>query len=65
MEAEHIVRSYDEELRELNDMIARMGGLTESQLARATEALVSRNPDLAETVVADDERVDDLNYEID
>ncbi len=65
MEAEHIVRSYDEELRDLNEMIARMGGLTESQIARAIEALVSRNPDLAETVVADDERVDDLNYEID
>ena len=62
MEAEHIVSSYDEELRELNDMIARMGGLTESQIARAIEALVDRNPDLAESVVADDERVDDLNY---
>ena len=65
MEAEHIVRSYGDELRDLNDMIARMGGLTESQIARAIEALVSRNPDLAEMVVADDERVDDLNYEID
>ena len=46
-------------------MIARMGGLTESQIARAIEALVARNPDLAEAVVAGDERVDDLNYEID
>ena len=55
MEGEHIVSSYDEELRELNDMIARMGGLTESQIARAIEALVNRNPDLAEMVVADDE----------
>ncbi len=65
MESEHIVTSFDEELRELNETIARMGGLTESQIARAIEALTGRNPDLAEAVVADDELVDDLNFEID
>ena len=26
MPTEHIVRSYDEELRKLRDMVARMGG---------------------------------------
>ncbi len=65
MDAEHIVRSYDEELTDLNDAIARMGGLTEAQIARGIEALVARDPDLAEIVVEQDQQVDDLNNEID
>ena len=65
MDAEHIVKSYDEELKDLNDTIARMGGLTEVQIARAIEALVQRDPDLARRVVDNDEEVDDLNHEID
>ena len=65
MDAEHIVKSYDEELKDLNDTIARMGGLTEVQIARAIEALAQRDPDLARRVVDNDEEVDDLNHEID
>ena len=65
MDAEHIVKSYDEELKDLNDTIARMGGLTEAQIARAIEALVERNPELAEAVVEGDEAVDELNYDVD
>ena len=64
MEAEHIVRSYDEELQALHDSIVRMGGLTEAQLARAIEALVARNPDLAEEVIARDQEVDEIDDEI-
>ena len=65
MDAEHIVKSYDEELKDLNDTIARMGGLTEVQIARAIEALVQRDPDLARRVVDSDEEVDDLNHALD
>ncbi len=65
MDAEHIVKSYDEELKDLNDTIARMGGLTEVQIARAIEALVNRDPDLAKRVADSDEEVDELNHEID
>ena len=50
MDAEHIVKSYDEELKDLNDTIAQMGGLTEAQIARAIEALIKRDPELAEAV---------------
>jgi phosphate transport system protein len=35
MPAEHIVKSYDEELQRLNKMVVEMGGLAESQLAAA------------------------------
>jgi phosphate transport system protein len=65
MSGAHIVKRYDEELEQLNNAIVKMGGLTEAQIARAIEAMVKRNPDLAETVIRDDDKVDELNYEID
>ena len=61
----HIVKSYDEELEQLNNDIIKMGGLCEVQIARSIESVVKRDPDLATRVVADDELVDELNYDID
>lgn len=61
---EHIVRSYDEELRRLRDMVARMGGLSERQVSDATRALVRRDTDLATEVVARDVQIDTLEREI-
>lgn len=62
---DHIVKSYDEELEQLNNDIIKMGGLAESQIARSIESVVKRDPELASRVVADDELVDELNYQID
>ena len=64
MANEHIVRSYDEELRRLRDMVARMGGLAERQVADATRALVRRDTDLATEVVGRDTQIDALEREI-
>ena len=36
-EAHHIVRSYGQELRRLRDLVSRMGGLVESQVALAAQ----------------------------
>jgi phosphate transport system protein len=64
MPTEHIVRSYDEDLRKLRDMIARMGGLVERQVADSTRALVRRDSDLAGEVVQRDVQIDQLEREI-
>ena len=64
MANEHIVRSYDEELRRLRDMVARMGGLAERQVADATRALVRRDTDLATEVVGRDTQIDALEREV-
>jgi phosphate transport system protein len=64
-EHDHIVKAFDEELKELERMIAEMGGLAESQLARAVKALARRDADLADQVVADDKRLDALEAEVD
>ncbi len=61
---EHIVRSYEEQLRRLRDTIARMGGLAERQVADATEALVEGDTDLATLVVQRDAEIDALDREI-
>ena len=65
MATEHIVRAYDEELRKLNNTIAEMGGLAESQLGTAIEAVVTRDTELAAHVVEGDAKVDQLERDLD
>jgi phosphate transport system protein len=65
MAAEHIIKSYDEELGRLRNMIVEMGGLAENQLASAIEAVAKRDSALAARVVEGDAQVDDLERELD
>ena len=65
MAAEHIIKSYDEELSRLNKIIVEMGGLAESQLAAAIDAVVQRDSDLAARVVEGDMAVDQLERDLD
>jgi len=65
MAAEHIIKSYDEELARLNSMIVEMGGLAESQLATAMEAVDERDSELAARVIEADDKVDQLERDVD
>ena len=65
MATEHIIKSYDEELRRLNNAITQMGGLGESQLAAAIDAVMKRDSELAARVVEGDAQVDQLEHEVD
>jgi phosphate transport system protein len=62
---EHIVKSFDEGLKRLTSAIARMGGLAEAQIAGAIQAVVRRDTELASTIVESDQRIDDLEREVD
>lgn len=64
MPAEHIVRSYDEDLKKLRDLVSRMGGIAERQVADATTALLRGDSDLANTVIVRDAQLDALEREI-
>ncbi|GEO82764.1 phosphate signaling complex protein PhoU [Pararhodospirillum oryzae] len=64
MNADHTVRSFDEDLKVLAKAVLRMGGLAEAQLANAVQALVRRDSELAGRVVAGDTRIDALEQEI-
>lgn len=65
MSSEHLVKGYDEELRKLSNIITEMGGLAESQLGAAIEAVVERDSELAAAVVENDVKVDRLQRELD
>jgi phosphate transport system protein len=64
MVTEHTVKSYDEELKQLNQIIAQMGGLAEAQLQAAIEALMHRDSELAGQAVQSDGRIDELEHQV-
>ena len=60
----HTVKSYDEELALLVNTIALMGTLAETQLANAVQAMLQRDSDLANQVVAEDVKIDELEQDV-
>lgn len=62
--AEHIVRSFQEQLEALSTGIVQMGGLCEAQLASAIDAVVKRDIPRAEQTIASDVKIDALETEI-
>jgi phosphate transport system protein len=61
---DHIVKSFSDQLEGLTTLVAQMGGLAESQLASAIEAIARRDSAAAERSVAGDVRTDELQQEI-
>ncbi len=60
----HIVKTYDEELDQLSAEVVLMGGLAESQVADAVEAVARRDVALAQNVVQRDHRLDELEKDL-
>lgn len=65
MTTRHTVKAYDEDLSRLGTMVVQMGGLAESQLAAAVNAVQARDSDLAAEVVKADIKVDALREQLD
>ena len=61
----HIVKSYEEELQNLNDSLIKMGSLTESQLADSMEAIIKVDKESADKIIANDAKINELRAEID
>jgi phosphate transport system protein len=61
---EHTVRSFGEELDVLADEVARMGGLAEHMVSAALDAVSSRDPGLARSVIEQDPRLDQMQREL-
>ncbi len=61
---EHTVKSYDQELRELERLVTEMGAVAVKQIRDSIDALIRRDEDLAGRVVATDDAVDDLQRRI-
>ena len=62
--SDHTVKSYDDDLASLKQMLAQMGGLAEEQLANAIDAIAKRDTRLADIVIAGDEKIDALEQQI-
>lgn len=62
-EPEHLVKSYDLELKRLRGLLTQMGGIVESQVALAAEAIMNRDTAAATRAVEEDPKVDALERE--
>ena len=65
MVSEHIVSSYDEELRYIERRISEMGGHAERMVEQSVQALMSSDWGLAQTVVSEDAHLDATQRELD
>lgn len=54
----HTVKSYEEELKNLNNNIVKMGTLCEESLRKSINALVTNNTDEADKIIKNDEEID-------
>ncbi len=61
---DHIVKSFDNELKRLYGEITRMGDIAVAQLDAAIDVLMRRDSKAAERVVANDEAIDTLEHEV-
>ena len=61
---DHTIRAFDTDLQQLAGKVSEMGRLDGEQIADAITALLKRDTALAERVIATDDRVDDLQREI-
>ena len=62
--SDHIVTSFDQELRELRNMIAEMGGYAEKSVADSVEALLKRDTLRAQAVIELDMSIDRLQRQV-
>ena len=62
--AEHIVKSFHDQLESLATAFEQMGGLCETQLTDAIDAMARRDLGLAEKIVELDQKIDALESQI-
>lgn len=62
--APHTVKSYEDELKNLNLNIVKMGALCEEALKNSIDSLVEKNQSKAENVISNDEKIDNFESKI-
>jgi phosphate transport system protein len=61
---DHTTKAFDSDLQEIMRRVAEMGGLVEKQISDAAQALLERDAELAEHVIATDPTIDAMQREI-
>jgi phosphate transport system protein len=58
-------RHFDKDIEELKDLFLRMGAMVEDAITQSIRALQERDTTLAEEVIRNDDRIDQMELEID
>lgn len=58
-------RHFDRDIEELTEMLLRFGAMVEDSISQSIRALLERDTDLAEQVIAHDDEIDQMELEID
>jgi phosphate transport system protein len=61
---EHIVKSYEQELKRLSTFITDMGGMVEAQVAAACQAIINKDSDAATRAMEADPAVDAMERQV-
>jgi phosphate transport system protein len=61
---DHTAKAFDSDLQEIMRKVAEMGGLVEKQISEAAQALLERDTELAERVIATDPTIDAMQRDI-
>ena len=61
----HIQRHFDRDIEEIKDLLLRMGAMVEDSMQQSIRALLELDPAIAEQVIANDDRIDQMEVQID
>lgn len=56
--------TFDQELRDLRDNLLRLGSMVDTAISRSIQALKERDQQLAQEIIADDEKINELRFKI-
>lgn len=56
--------AFDQELRELRDNVLRLGSMVDTAIGLSIQALKDRDLDLAQHIIDDDQRINELRFKI-
>ena len=61
----HIQRHFDKDIEDIKEMLLRMGAMVEDAIQQSIRALMERDAEIAEQVIANDDRIDRMEVQID
>jgi phosphate transport system protein len=56
--------TFDQELQDLQDNVLRLGSMVDTAISLSIQALKERDQELAQQIIADDERINDLRFKV-
>jgi phosphate transport system protein len=61
----HIQRHFDRDIEDIKELLLRMGAMVEHSMQQSIRALLELDVEVAERVIANDDRIDEMEVQID